>query len=105
MALRGVAPFLFPVGTIDGRSSPGLCIATDSAGNRVYVPDNRRPSLYTQSFGDCQGNSLINVTRFDGAYYRDNMTVTFNLEGHTSVKNDTVMRELTVAPLDVSRGH
>jgi len=84
---------------------PGYVIATDSAGNRVYVPDNRRPSLYTQSFGDCQGNSLINVTRFDGAYYRDNMTVTFNLEGHTSVKNDTVMRELTVAPLDVSRGH
>lgn len=81
----------------------GYVTAYDPEGNKVYVPDNRRPSLYTQSFGDCQGDSLINVTRFDGAYYRDNMTVTFNLEGHTSIENDTVMRKLTTAPSDVDR--
>lgn len=68
------------------------CIqGTDSTGQRVCLDPNRRPTLYTQDFGDCQGNSLINVTQFDGAYYSDNMTVTWNLQGQTSVHNDSVM--------------
>lgn len=46
--------------------------------------DNRRPSLYTQNYGECQANPLIDITRFDGALYRDNMTVTFDLDGVTS---------------------
>ena len=66
--------------------------ATDADGNTISLADDRKPSLYTQKFGDCLGgNSLINVTRFDAAYYQDNMTVLFHLEGNTNVKNESIM--------------
>ena len=64
---------------------------TNSAGQTIYLTDNRKPSLYTQNFGDCLGSSLINVTRFDAAYYADNMTVLFHLEGNTNVANESIM--------------
>ncbi|RMZ78562.1 hypothetical protein DV738_g3810, partial [Chaetothyriales sp. CBS 135597] len=57
----------------------------------VYLKDGRRPSLYTQTFGDCQGDSLINVTRFDAAYYRDNMTVQFHVGGSSALTNESLM--------------
>lgn len=66
--------------------------ATTEAGEAVYLLDERKPALYTQNFGDCLGDSLINVTRFDAAYYKDNMTVLFHLEGNTAVANESVMR-------------
>jgi hypothetical protein len=62
-------------------------------GNTVWLAENRRPALYTQNFGDCIGDSLINVTRFDAAYYKDNMTVIFHLAGNTAVKNESLMSE------------
>jgi hypothetical protein len=40
-------------------------------GETLYLADNRRPALYTGNFGDCMGDSVINVTRFDAAYYKD----------------------------------
>jgi len=64
----------------------------------VYLDDDRRPSLYTQDYGDCQGDSLINVTRFDAAYYKDNMTVLFHLEGNSALTNESLMRELYCSP-------
>ena len=64
---------------------------TTDTGAVVYLEDNRKPSLYTQNFGDCLGSSLINVTRFDAAYYKDNMTVLFHLEGNTNVANESIM--------------
>lgn len=67
---------------------------TDDNGNLIYLADDRRPALYTQNFGDCLGSSLINVTRFDAAYYKDNMTVLFHLEGNTAVANESLMRTL-----------
>jgi len=57
----------------------------------VSVPDNRRPSLYTGNFGDCMGDSSFNVTRFDAAYYRDNMTIVFHLAGESALKNESIM--------------
>ena len=60
----------------------------------VWLNDDRRPSLYTQNFGDCQGDSLINVTRFDAAYYKDNMTVLFHLEGNSALTNESLMSKL-----------
>ena len=66
---------------------------TTDAGDNIAVPDDRKPSLYTQNFGDCLGSSLINVTRFDAAYYKDNMTVLFHLEGSTNVANESLMSE------------
>ena len=64
---------------------------TDSLGNQVLAPDGRRPSLYTGNFGDCLGKSLINVTRFDAAYYKDNMTVLFHLAGTTALQSEALM--------------
>ena len=64
---------------------------TTSSGDTVYLEDDRKPALYTQNFGDCLGGSLITVTRFDAAYYQDNMTVLFHLEGNTHVKNESIM--------------
>ncbi|KAI4092890.1 MAG: hypothetical protein LQ344_003255 [Seirophora lacunosa] len=69
---------------------------TTDAGQSLWLRDARKPALYTQNFGDCSGNSLINVTRFDAAYYKDNMTVLFHLEGNTNVANESLMR---VSPL------
>ena len=61
--------------------SPKYIQATTEEGKTVYLLDERKPALYTQNFGDCLGDSLINVTRFDAAYYKDNMTVLFHLKG------------------------
>lgn len=53
---------------------------------------NRYPALYTGDFGDCMGGqSLLNLTSFDAAYYADNMTVLFNLAGTTNLRNETLM--------------
>jgi hypothetical protein len=67
---------------------------TNSDGQTVWLADNRRPALYTQNFGDCMGDSLINVTRFDAAYYKDNMTVLFHLAGSSALTNQSLMRTL-----------
>lgn len=64
---------------------------TTSDGQTLSLPDNRKPALYTKNFGDCLGSSLINVTRFDAAYYKDNMTVLFHLQGNTAVRNESLM--------------
>ncbi|KIW27087.1 uncharacterized protein PV07_06863 [Cladophialophora immunda] len=69
----------------------------------VYLNDDRRPSLYTQNFGDCQGDSLINVTRFDAAYYKDNMTVLFHLEGNSALTNESLMLYIGVFAYGQSR--
>lgn len=64
---------------------------TTDDGKALWLKDTRKPALYTQNFGDCLGSSLINVTRFDAAYYKDNMTVLFHLEGNTNVANESLM--------------
>ena len=77
----------------------GSALAEDKAnyvtatidGQQVLVKDNRRPALYTGDFGDCMGGSSINVTRFDAAYYKDNMTILFHLGGETALKNESIM--------------
>ena len=68
---------------------------SDDNGNSILLLDDRKPALYTQNFGDCLGSSAINVTRFDAAYYKDNMTVAFHLQGNTAVANESLMRTST----------
>ncbi|KZF20867.1 TRP-domain-containing protein [Xylona heveae TC161] len=75
----------------------------DDSGNTVYLDDARRPALYTGDYGDCLGDSLINVTRFDAAYYKDNMTVVFHLRGNTNVKNESLMMYIGVFAYGESR--
>ncbi|KAG9752645.1 TRP-domain-containing protein, partial [Aureobasidium melanogenum] len=69
---------------------------TNAAGQTVYLADDRRPSLYTGQFGDCKGSSAVNVTRFDAAYYKDNMTVLFHLAGNTAIANESLMMYIGV---------
>ncbi|KAH7336203.1 hypothetical protein BKA65DRAFT_402806 [Rhexocercosporidium sp. MPI-PUGE-AT-0058] len=65
---------------------------TNGAGETSTLLVDRYPALYSGDFGDCMGGqSLINLTSFDGAYYADNMTVLFNLAGTTNLRNETLM--------------
>lgn len=72
-------------------------------GETTYLADNRRPALYTGNFGDCLGGSLINVTRFDAAYYKDNMTVQFHLAGDSNLNNEALMMYIGVYAYGESR--
>ncbi|KAF1962761.1 TRP-domain-containing protein [Byssothecium circinans] len=65
-------------------------------GKEYLVRDDRRPSLYTQDYGSCMSGSNITVNRFNAAYYKDNMTVLFHLDGETSLKNETIMMNIGV---------
>lgn len=90
---------------------PALAASDDSyvtyqnpiTGDTEYLLDDRRPALYTGNFGDCLGNSLINVTRFDAAYYKDNMTVLFHLEGNSALYNQSLMMYIGVYAYGESR--
>lgn len=70
---------------------------TDKDGITRLLANDRYPALYTGQFGDCLGGqSLINVTHFDAAYYADNMTVLFHLSGTTNIKDESVMMYISV---------
>lgn len=64
-------------------------------GTALYLKDDRRPALYTGNFGDCLGesNSLVTITKFDASYYKDNMTITFDLQGSTNLTKESLMSE------------
>jgi hypothetical protein len=70
---------------------------------QVNLPDNRQPALWTENFGDCLGNSLIDVSRFDAALYLDNLTVTFHLQGQSVVSNLNLMMYIGVYAYGESR--
>lgn len=76
---------------------------TNEDGQVIYLQDDRQPSLYTGNFGDCLGGSSINVTRFDAAYYADNMTVLFHLEGNTAIQNESLVMYIGVFAYGESR--
>lgn len=64
---------------------------------RQNLAVDRRPSLYTGDFGDCLGGqSLLNVTKFDAAFYYDNSTVLFHLDGSTNIRSEAVMMYISV---------
>jgi hypothetical protein len=67
------------------------------------VRDDRQPALYTADYGDCLGESAINVTRFDAAYYKDNMTIIFHFEGETGIRKEDVMMNIGVFAYGESR--
>ena len=70
---------------------------TDKNGITRNLANDRYPALYTGQFGDCLGGqSLINVTSFDAAYYADNMTVLFHLTGNTNIRDESVMMYISV---------
>ncbi|GAM83317.1 hypothetical protein ANO11243_013040 [Dothideomycetidae sp. 11243] len=75
----------------------------DDEGNEIYLADNRKPALYTDQFAQCMDSSVMNLTRFDAAYYKDNMTVLFHLEGSTSLWNESLMMFIGVYAYGESR--
>ena len=75
----------------------------NAQGQTVYLKNDRRPALYTGNFGDCLGGSLVNVTRFDAAYYKDNMTVLFHLAGNTAIQNESLVMYIGVYAYGESR--
>ena len=78
-----------------------LILGTDANGVTRWLEDDRYPALYTGDFADCMGGqSLLNVTAFDAAYYADNMTVLFHLTGTTNLKNESVMSTLSSRALN-----
>jgi hypothetical protein len=87
--LTALLVILFFFGTALAELPSGYVIGTVD-GQQYLVRDNRRPALYTGDFGDCAGSSSINVTRFDAAYYRDNMTIVFHLGGDSALENETI---------------
>ena len=65
---------------------------TDADGITRKLALDRTPALYTGDFGDCLGGqSLFNITKFDAAYYADNMTLVFHLDGATNIKSENLM--------------
>ncbi|KAJ5053937.1 uncharacterized protein L3040_000227 [Drepanopeziza brunnea f. sp. 'multigermtubi'] len=70
---------------------------TNGKGETKMLLVDRYPALYSGDFGDCMGGqSLINLTSFDGAYYADNMTVLFNLAGTTNLRDESLMLYISV---------
>ncbi|ODA78620.1 hypothetical protein RJ55_06002 [Drechmeria coniospora] len=74
-----------------------LITGTGIDGKTRRLDVNRLPDLYTGDFDDCHdGGSLVSVTKFDGAYYADNLTVLFHLDGATRISKERVLLRLTV---------
>ncbi|KAF5138389.1 putative membrane protein [Metarhizium anisopliae] len=58
---------------------------------------SRYPALYTGDFDDCLGGeSLFNVTKFDAAYYADNLTVLFHLDGTTNIHKENLILHISI---------
>ncbi|KAH7090290.1 hypothetical protein FB567DRAFT_617679 [Paraphoma chrysanthemicola] len=102
LALRLVLVLVLLVITVTAKEDPKYVVATID-GKRWQVRDDRQPALYTADFGDCMGESVINVTRFDAAYYRDNMTVLFHMQGETALTNESIMMSIGVYAYGESR--
>lgn len=87
LALLGT--FISPVQA----ANPQYVVGTDAGGVTRTLLDSRAPALYTGDFGDCMpGGSLLNFTAFDAAYYADNMTVLFHVQGSTDIQSEAIMR-------------
>ncbi|KAK3500930.1 hypothetical protein B0T13DRAFT_235401 [Neurospora crassa] len=70
---------------------------TGTDGETRQLAVDRRPALYTGDFGDClDGGSLFNVTKFDGAYFADNMTIVLHLDATSNIRNESTMMYISV---------
>ncbi|KAK1983392.1 hypothetical protein LZ30DRAFT_588554 [Colletotrichum cereale] len=98
MALATSIAILFAIlATTSAATQTVYVTGQDKNGNVEELAVNRKPSLYTGDFGDCLGGqSLFNITKFDAAYYADNMTVQFHLDGTTNIRNESLMMHINV---------
>ncbi|KAI4957332.1 hypothetical protein J4E86_005806 [Alternaria arbusti] len=91
-----------PVGSVNV-DEDGTWVVGIIDGDKWQVRDDRQPSLYTADYGTCLGKSAINVTRFDAAYYKNNMTIIFHLEGETGLRREDIMMNIGVYAYGESR--
>lgn len=70
-----------------------LFIQSSAAITTAWLADDRKPALYTGDFGNCMENSAISISRFNAAYYVDNMTVVFDIDGQTTLVDENLMSE------------
>ncbi|CAK7238534.1 hypothetical protein SEUCBS140593_010785 [Sporothrix eucalyptigena] len=97
--LLGLLLFLITPRPVAGNENKEIAYVygTDSHGVTRQLAADRTPALYTSDFGDCLGGkSLFNITVFDAAYYADNMTVVFHLDGTSRVNNESTMVIITM---------
>lgn len=93
-----------------------LLLSTVTGADTVYIKGygidgktreldvNRYPALFTRDFDDCLGGqSLFNVTKFDAAYYADNLTVLFHLDGTTNIRKESLVRTCSGTCPDAER--
>ncbi|CCC08782.1 hypothetical protein SMACR_05422 [Sordaria macrospora] len=76
----------------DQTKEKAYVLGTGTDGKTRQLAVDRRPALYTGDFGDCLGGeSLFNVTKFDGAYFADNMTIVLHLDATSNIRNESTM--------------
>jgi hypothetical protein len=89
--------FLLSVLSVAVHAKTEYTYGTDANGVTRALPYDRVPALYTGDFGDCLGGqSLFNITKFDAAYYADNLTIVFHLDGASNIKNESLMMHISV---------
>ena len=93
-ALLQLASFLTLFSAVSAKDKVYITGKDINGVTRTNLDVSRKPTLYTGDFGDCSGTSMMNVTKFDAAYYRDNMTVLFHLDGTSNIRNESIMRML-----------
>lgn len=92
-----IALLISHVAVVYAEREPKYILGTDAQGVTRELAADRTPALYTGDFGDCLGGeSLFNVTKFDAAYYKDNLTIIFHIDGTTNIKNESVMMYIGV---------
>ena len=91
LSLLALFAAIIPV-VLGDSTPPGTITGTNAAGVTQILFVDRSPALYTGDFGDCMGGeSLLNLTAFDAAYYADNLTVLFDISGTTNLKSEAVV--------------
>ena len=88
VAMLAVFLALLPAVLADDRQ---FITTQDSEGNTIWLADDRKPALYTDNFGSCLDQGLVEITRFDPALYADNMTLNFEFAGNTNLTRDSVV--------------
>ena len=82
--------------TVAHATDPVYISGTGLDGVKRQLDVGRTPALYTGDFADClDGQSLFNITKFDTAYYADNQTVSFHLNGESNIRNESLIRKFS----------
>ncbi|KAI5293254.1 hypothetical protein KEM52_005704 [Ascosphaera acerosa] len=69
---------------------------TNEHDEAIALLDDRKPALYTESFGSCMPHNAISIDRFEASFFRDNMSLTFHLQGTTTLDHEDLIVSLAV---------